>query len=171
MERIIEESDVQGRAMSWETLAYEAGVEDVSSRTIQRTMGRLDYHKCITCRKAWVSRHIARERVEYLKLMLSRYPDKKDWEIVRVSDEVHFSLGPQGRLMIIRKPGERYCVNCIQEIDEPSKKDVIEKRRAHAWGAIGYNFKSELYFYRIPTNTNGKMTARRYMPKARKSHF
>jgi hypothetical protein len=31
----------------------------------------------------------------------------------RFSDEIHFSLGPQGKLMIIRRPGERYCEKCI----------------------------------------------------------
>ena len=30
-----------------------------------------------------------------------------DWKKVRFSDEVHFGRGPQRKLRIIRKPGER----------------------------------------------------------------
>ena len=33
----------------------------------------------------------------------------------------------------------------------------------HVWAAIGWNFKSELVFYNIPTNQNGKMTGRVYI--------
>jgi hypothetical protein len=51
--------------MTWETLGYEAGLEDVSEHTIKRAMGRLDYRKCVACRKAWVSRKLASEQVEY----------------------------------------------------------------------------------------------------------
>ena len=36
-------------------------------------------------------------------------------------------------------------------------------KRIHAWGAIGYNFKSELKFYDIPSNSNGKMTQKDYI--------
>jgi len=29
--------------------------------------------------------------------------------------------------------------------------------------AIGYNFKSEIYFYNVPDNTNGKMSQQVYI--------
>ena len=73
MEAIIEQADVQERAMSWATLGYEVGL-DVHWRTIQRAMGRLDYHKCVACRRGWVGRNLAKERVQYAKIMLKRYP-------------------------------------------------------------------------------------------------
>ena len=114
MERYIEESDAIGRAVSWETLGYEVGLEDVSARTIQRAMGRLDYHKCVACTKSWIGSTLAQKRCDHATLMLQRYPFKSDWYHVRFSDEVHFGLGPMGKLMIIRRPGERYCINCIQ---------------------------------------------------------
>ena len=57
MEAIIQSCDVQGRAMTWETLGYEAGIT-ASPRTIQRAMGRLDYRKCIACRKGWVNKEL-----------------------------------------------------------------------------------------------------------------
>jgi hypothetical protein len=92
--------------------------------------------------------------------MLERYPRPKDWHHVRFSDEVHFGWGPQGKILIIRKPGMRYCQDCIQEEAQPAEKD---RKRFHCWAAIGYNFKSLIHFYNVPGNTNGKMSQRIYI--------
>ena len=73
MERIIEDCDAEGRSMTWDTLGYEAEL-DVSTRTIRRAMGTLDYHKCIACRKGWVNQSTAKRRLEYATLMIDRYP-------------------------------------------------------------------------------------------------
>ena len=54
MERILESDRIETRAMTWEHLAYESGL-DVSGHTVQRIMGTLDYHKYIACQKGWVS--------------------------------------------------------------------------------------------------------------------
>jgi hypothetical protein len=159
MERLVEDSDAEGRSMSWETLAYESGL-DVSGRTVKRAMGTLNYHKCLACRKGWVNKATATNRKQYAELMYSRYPHKTDWYHVRFSDEVHIGLGPQGHLRIIRKPGERYCTDCIQHANEPNEQD---KKKLHAWAAIGYCFKSPLIFYNIESNTNGKMTQKAYI--------
>ncbi|KAF1978853.1 hypothetical protein BU23DRAFT_586691 [Bimuria novae-zelandiae CBS 107.79] len=159
LERIIEDCDVEGRSISWEALAYESGL-DVSWRTVKRAMGTLNYHKCIACRKGWVNKATAANRKQYAELMLSRYPHQQDWHHVRFSDEVHIGLGPQGKLRIIRKPGQRYCHNCIQHSDDPTEQD---KNKIHAWAAVGYRFKSDLIFYDISSNTNGKMTQRAYI--------
>jgi len=97
--------------------------------------------------------------MEYARRMLEQYPTKEYWRRVRFSDEVHFGHGPQGRLLIIRKKGQRYCQNCIQEVGGPAK---TEKNKVHAWAAIGYDFKSNLVFYDVPSNTNGKMTLQVY---------
>jgi len=88
-----------------------------------------------------------------------KYPNPNQWKRVRFSDEVHFGLGPQGKLMIIRKPGERYCQSCIQEEREPEE---VDKKKLHAWAAVDFNFKSELVFCTIPSNSNGKMTMKVY---------
>ena len=146
--------------MTWDTLGYEAGLVNVSARTIQRAMGSLHYYKCVACQKGWVSKDLAKRRLEFAKTMLSRYPNPVDWYRVRFSDEVHFGLGPQGKLMIIRRPGERYCKNCVQETREP---DEADKKKLHSWAAIGHGFKSPLVFYEIASNTNGKMTQRAYI--------
>jgi hypothetical protein len=73
--------------------------------------------------------------------------------------------------MIIRKPEKRYCRFCIQESREPNRyRGSPEAQKAHAWTAIGHNFKSDLIFYDIPGNTNGKMTADFYVNGILESH-
>ena len=94
--------------------------------------------------------------------MLQRHPEPEDWDRVRFSDEVHFGWGAQRQLCIIRKPGERYCINCIQDKEEPTDKAKDEKR-FHCWAAAGYNFNSNIIFYNVPGNTNGKMSFQVYI--------
>ncbi|KAF2691386.1 hypothetical protein K458DRAFT_381244 [Lentithecium fluviatile CBS 122367] len=50
MDRLLQEG-FEARALTWEQLGWEVGLEGVSGRTIQRTLGTMDYHKCIACRK------------------------------------------------------------------------------------------------------------------------
>jgi len=125
-------------------------------------MGRMDYHKCVACTKSWIGSELAQKRCDYASSILDKYPFKHDWWHIRFSDEVHFRIGPMGKLMIIRKLGERYCINYIQEQEDRDKK-IVEKKKAHAWGAVGHNFKSELIFYDILINTNGKMITTYYV--------
>ena len=145
--------------MTWLQLGFEAQV-DASEATIKRVMGSLDYHKCLACQRGWQSPSSKKNRVEYAKYMLERYPEPEDWDRVRFSDEVHFRWGPQHQLRIIRKPGERYCVDCIQHNDAPKQKN---EKRFHCWAAVRYNFKSDIIFYNVPGNTNGKMSLQVYI--------
>ena len=158
MERILEEG-FEARITTWQQLGFEAGL-DCSGHTIRRVMGTMDYHKCISCRKGWVSPRTAAKRVDWATVMLERYPYQEDWHSVRFSDEVHFGYGSQGRLRIIPNPGERYCQDCVQEADFLKEKDL---KRQHCWAAIGHNFKSEIYFYDVPENGNGKMNMNVYL--------
>lgn len=100
MEQVLEHEGLAGRALTWEQLGLEAGVE-ACGWTIQRTMGTLIYYKCVACQRVWVSKKLAERRQEYARIMLERYPEPHDWDHVRFSDEVHFGYGPQGKLMII----------------------------------------------------------------------
>ena len=140
-------------------LGFKAQVE-ASEATIQRAMGILQYHKCFACQRGWQSPSSKKNRVQFAESMLARYPNPEDWDRVRFSDEVHFGWGPQHHLRIIRKPGQRYCVNCIQYSDAPKPKD---EKRFHCWAAVGYDFKSDLTFYEVPGNTNGKMSLQVYI--------
>ena len=41
-------------------------------------------------------------------------------------------------------------------------KKTLEKFRHYTWAAVGYNFRSDLTFYTVPDNTNGKMSKKVY---------
>ena len=71
-------------------------------------MHTLDYHKCIACRKGWISKSLAKERIEYARRMLEQYPTKEYWRRVRFSNKVYFEYNLQGRLLIIYKKDQRY---------------------------------------------------------------
>ena len=51
-------------------------------------MGLLNYHKCIACQRGWQSPVSIKNRVEYSRVMLERYPEPEDWYNIRFSDEV-----------------------------------------------------------------------------------
>jgi hypothetical protein len=88
MEKILEEEGFEARALTWEQLGFEVGLE-CSGKTVKRALGTMDHHKCVACRKGWVSQRTATKRVEYAVVMLERYPEEEDWWPVRFSDEVH----------------------------------------------------------------------------------
>ena len=96
----------------------------------------------------------AKDHLNWAKVMLDKYLHPKDWHRVRFNDKVHFGYGTKDKLRIIHKAGMRYCQDCIEEVQEPTEKD---KKRYHCWAAVGHNFKSDIYFYEVPGNTNGKM--------------
>jgi hypothetical protein len=118
MEYILETEGIEARALTWEQLVFEIGLK-LSKLTVIRALGSLDYSKYVACVRGWVSPKL----YEFASLMLSRYPDPEDWMRVRFSDEVHFDWGGKNRLWIIRKPGQRYCPDCIQEKNEPAEKN------------------------------------------------
>lgn len=86
-------------------------------------------------------RKIACDCKAWAQVMQKRYREPEDWFRARFSDKVHFGYGPQGKLRIIRKPGEGHCPDCIQEDKEPEKKG--KKKRQHCWPSVGHDFKSD----------------------------
>jgi hypothetical protein len=140
MDHFIPNNGFDARVLTWGQLAEACQIEKVSERTIRRVLGdSLHYSKCLACCNQWVSPSAAQNRLRYATEMLRKYPTPESWRRVRFSDEVHFGLGPQGKLRILRKPGERYCGDCVQEVNEPREKD---RKRIHCWAAIGYDLYS-----------------------------
>ena len=157
-DRFLQDLGWSARSMTWAQLAEELDF-GVSGRTLKRHMGSMDYHKCIACSKGWISEKLAKKRKEWARIMLEKYPKPEDWHRVRFSDEVHWSIGAEEKIQIIRKPGERYCSDCIQHtLDRTAEKS---HRRQHSWAAVGYNFKSDLYFH-TTKSPNGKMSLQVY---------
>ena len=75
--------------LTWSQLGYEIGL-DCNGRTIQRAMGTMDYHKCLSCRRGWVNNKIAAHRVEWAQVMLNRYPKSEDWHKVLYDSAMKF---------------------------------------------------------------------------------
>ena len=108
---------------------------------------------------------MAKARVKWATWTLEKYPKPEDWYHVRFSDEVHFGWGPKGKTLIIRRRGNgwRGHPDCIQRKETRDSDNPDDRKRVHFWAAVGYNFKSPLVQYTIPTNTNSKMTYQGYV--------
>ena len=161
-DKVIEEPELEfeGKALSWGGIAETVGA-DVHWETAKRTFEKgLDLHKRLAAFKQHLPNDVCRNRVEHAHYHLHLRPEPDDWKDVRFSDEVHEAYGPEGRKRIIRAPGTRYRPDNIQRADVPAESD---RPRKHAWACIGWNFKTSLYFYKIPSNTNGKMTNKMYV--------
>ena len=160
LEAFIEENGFDSRSLRWSELPAAAGLDlEVSGETVRRALKQLDFRRCLACQKEYISPRLAERRKEYARTMLAKYPQPEDWHHVRFSDETHFGWGPEGKVYIIRRPWERNCPDCVVEKREPPARDL---KRVHAWAAVGWNFKSPLYWYDIPGNTNGKMSLQVY---------
>jgi hypothetical protein len=57
----------------------------------------MDYHKCIACSKGWISGNLVPKRKKWVEIMKEKYPEPEKWRRVRFSDEVHWSVGPEGQ--------------------------------------------------------------------------
>ena len=162
-DQLLETAGFDGKSLTWEMLAYEANL-DCSPRTLMRELHQLNWWKCIACTKSWCSPNYAERRVKWAENALFLRPESEDWDNVRFSDEMHTGFGPKGRAYVIRKPGTRTCASCIQHTS-PEPKEKRDQKRKHVWAAVGYNFKSDLVFYDVPGNGNGKMSLQVYRDK------
>ncbi|KUJ14038.1 uncharacterized protein LY89DRAFT_152121 [Mollisia scopiformis] len=124
-------------------------------------MNKRGYHICKACRRPYVSEDDAPKRLQWAEDMKEKYPEKEDWHNVRFSDECHVSFGPEGMVHVIRTSKQRGLSDCIQEVRK--EKDDDQQYRVHWWVAIGYDFKSRIQFYDVPSNSNSKMTHRVYI--------
>ncbi|KAI5780561.1 hypothetical protein EDC01DRAFT_718822 [Geopyxis carbonaria] len=123
MQRIIRDYGMEGRRLTWKSLAYEAGIV-ASENTIRTAMGTLNYRYCRGCKKGWVDPATAKDRLQWSRVMKQKYPNPEDWEIIRFSDETHFDYGNGNDLdFVLCKPGEREtCIDCRSEESPPDDK-------------------------------------------------
>lgn len=135
----------------------------MTGQTIRKTMNvGVGYGKRLACMKGHQAEYAKVHRIEWASLMKAKYPLKEDWRHIRFSDEIHFGYGPEDQLRIIRKSGTRYTHDNLQQRPPPPKEDKNCLRK-QCWAAIGYNFKSDIIFYGVTTNNNGKMTYQVYI--------
>jgi hypothetical protein len=167
IEDVIQEGGFDTRVCGWMEIVMEVLPEKqgLHIQTIRAAMRQRGYYKCIACQKPFLTSRSLAQRREYLQIR--RYWTLQQWRTVRFSDEVHFGQGPKRKLKVIRKRGERYHSNCIQKNMDNRKIKHKNDKRYHCWGAIGYNFKSDLVFYET-SNKWGKMTYEVYFEKVLK---
>ena len=71
MEEIIWKYGYEARALTWQALAFEAGIViEISHQTIRKAIGTLEYWKCIAYQKEWVSLSYAKQRVHDAEIAL-----------------------------------------------------------------------------------------------------
>ncbi|KAL9036867.1 MAG: hypothetical protein Q9214_005949, partial [Letrouitia sp. 1 TL-2023] len=146
-EALLDKYGQDAKTLPWSQLPGKAGVDLVGGKHQWRSISRrLKKHATTT-----------RKRREYAKKMLEERPKPEHWEDVLFTDGCYFGFGPEGKGMIIRREGERYEPKHVQlRGRRPNKEE--KPPRVHAWAAVGYNFISNLYFYEVPTNENGKIS-------------
>ena len=163
MEEILKTEKVNSQGGSWQELASRAGLtgeRHVHSHTLRNMMQDLEYHRCTTCKNNWLAPHIKTGR----KVFAQQYLDwtVPDWKFVRFSDKIHFGLGPNGKVRVLRRHGERSCVDCMQEGADPIPREKKPDKLLHAWAMVGWNYKSPLYWYdtKFP---DGRMNQQEYI--------
>lgn len=160
MDTVDEASD-----LNWTELLDQFGF-NVKPQTLKRRLQKRGYFIFKSVSFNYIDEDLAEYRVRWCEIMLKRYPTKEAWYCVRWSDETHFGWGPQSQIHVLRKRGvgNRYKPRNIKQSE--SKTDTKEEanaKRVHFWGAIGYNFKSNLIEYSVPSNNNGKMSQEVYI--------
>ncbi|RPA79951.1 hypothetical protein BJ508DRAFT_200637, partial [Ascobolus immersus RN42] len=107
-----------------------------SGDTIRRALNDIGYHRCKACQKPFISASIQEDRRHYSNL--HRRKTKAYWRPHMYCDESHFDTADRGVKYVTRKPNEKYHKDCIQKTFRSGRTSVM------VWGAISYNWKSEL---------------------------
>jgi hypothetical protein len=113
----------KGFASSCSVTKLHRNLLEWMAQCLRTAMQHKCYRRCFACQSSWVEPQIATNRVNWASQMLARYPTKYHWRRVRFSDEAHLGYCPPGRIWVRRKPGERLCLDCIQQEDMPREED------------------------------------------------
>ncbi|KAI8634171.1 hypothetical protein F5Y19DRAFT_202206 [Xylariaceae sp. FL1651] len=167
LEAFLQREGWEGRSMAWSEVCDAAGLEfpgrkgPPSAQVVQQAINRRGWRKCTACTKFWVNKDTANNREHWARERLHEYGlDVDKWRRIRYSDVIHFKFGPEGKMKVVRRVGERYCTSCIQHRSRPTDTGDREVCLS-AWAAIGYGFKSPLVWYDV-NNSNGAITQQAY---------
>ena len=107
VEELLREHESWARDMNWDQLAQEVFTDrPVIGKTLQRHLGVMDYHRCISCARTWCTSDLAKERLEFAKAALEKRPQPTDWDCIAFTDKVHVGWGPTGKPLVTRRLGE-----------------------------------------------------------------
>lgn len=116
----------------------------------------LDYKKYLACMKRWLSDYTKVYRQEWAIIICKKYPKLKDWYHIHFSNKVYFRYKLEEQLQIIWYPDTYYHHDCIQHQPPPLSKEKYWKYK-HYWIVVRDNFKSDIIFYNVSSNKNGKL--------------
>ena len=150
----------QGRVLSFSEVCQRLNLS-VTPRTLSRKLAELGYHKCKACPKPFITPFQQSTRLQFC----NKYKKwTHDWTRVRFSDECTFYTGKHKKDQILRKPGERYCTDCIQNRYRSGRTSFP------VWGMVGWGYKSELVFLENLSGARGGMTKEDYIRQVLMRH-
>ena len=125
-----------------------------STVTIRKHLNQRGWKKYSAYRKFQVDYNTAALREAFAREALADYGlDMLYWRRIRYLDEVYFKFGPEGKVQIIRRSGERYNPDCIYYTQRPTE-DEDRQVCLSAQAVIGYNFKNRLVWYSVENSTS-----------------
>ena len=126
------------RILPLPTIAKEACGITASYRTLVRAWARWGYHHHTPDSKPFLTE--AQRRQRYAFAIKHWDHSVGYWRRGIYTDETIARTNLRRRVKVLRKRGERRRLDCIQFTFNSGRDSVM------CWAAIGYNFKSELYF-------------------------
>lgn len=128
----------EARQSTWRQLAKDYG-GGCTATTVKNSLNALGYHKCKACQMTWLLDDNIAGRESYCNSHKHHY--NRYWHTVRFTDETHFAIESRAAAWVIRDDTERYHPTCVQY------KKRNRGSQIHAWGMVGYNYKSNLVFF------------------------
>ena len=164
MDEVIEycSENWEQRTMQYDVLIQELNL-DCSTSTLKTRLHQKGYYRCVACQKPFLT---AAQVIGRLLWAIAHIFWQKEWLKVLWSDEVTFLIGGRSaKERVTRKRGERTCPTCVQHQLHRGHTTPV-----HAWGAIGYGYKSPLLFIKGSGKT-GAFTQRDYLAQVLEPHI
>lgn len=132
------------RILPLHLIAQEACGIKASYATLVRAFARWGYHYHTPDSKPFLTKA---QKLARLAFAVSYWHKSAEWWQKGIyTDETIVRTNLRRRVKVLRKRGERRRIDCIQFTFNSGRDSMM------CWAAIGYNFKSELYFM----NTEGQ---------------
>jgi len=152
----------ENRCLDWTHLRDELELSCTPEWLATRLKQR-GYFRCTACQKPYLT---AAQVLGRFLWAITHIFWTVEWLKVLWSDEVTFLVG--GRTVkqkVTRKKGERDCPTCIQHQFHRGHTTPV-----HAWGAIGYGYKSPLIFIQ-GSGKSGAFVQRNYLAQVLEAHL
>ncbi|PQE05391.1 Transposable element Tc3 transposase protein [Rutstroemia sp. NJR-2017a BBW] len=141
------------RILSLETIAQEACGIKAKYSTLLRAWHRWGYHYHTPDSKPFLS--IAQKLARFIFAVKHWDQAVEYWRKGIYTDETIARTNLRRRVKVLRKRGERKHLDCIQFTFNSGRDSIM------CWAAIGYNFKSDLYFISMDGQGKG-FTQKKY---------